>query len=143
MTGHSTDIDALRKRAISGWKALGSPVPLLFDNARVNATVPTSFIRFSVRPSSEEQRSLGNERVRVKREGRIWLQVAIPVGNAESEAWKLLDQAKSLFVKWHDTAVSLRCWEAESRVSPDTKYYLATMTIRYTSERTEMHPSVS
>lgn len=137
MTGHSTDIDALRKRAISGWKALGSPVPLLFDNARADATVPASFVRFSVRPGSEEQRSLGSERVRVKREGRVWLQVAIPIGNPDREAWALVDQAKSLFVRWHDTATSLRCWEADSRVSPDTKYYLVTVTIRYISERTE------
>lgn len=137
MTGHSTDIDALRKRAITGWKALGSPVPLLFDNARANATMPASFVRFSVRPGSEEQRSLGNERVRVKREGRVWLQVAIPVGNPDSEAWALVDQAKSLFVRWHDTVASLRCWEAESRVSLDIKYYLVTVTIRYTSERSD------
>lgn len=136
MIGHSTDIDALRKRAITGWKALGSPVPLLFDNARASTIVPASFVRFSVRPGSEEQRSLGNERIRVKREGRVWLQIAIPVGNPDSEAWALVDQAQSLFVRWHDTGVSLRCWEAESRVAPDTKHYVIVVTIRYTSEIT-------
>ena len=137
MTGHSTDIDALRKRAITGWKALGSPVPLLFDNARADATVPASFVRFSVRPGSEEQRSLGNERVRVKREGRVWLQVAIPVGNPDSEAWALVDQAKSIFARWHNENSGIRCWEAETKVAPDNKHYLVTITIRYTSDRNE------
>ncbi|KKI22331.1 phage tail terminator-like protein [Sphingomonas sp. Ag1] len=137
MTGHSTDIDALRKRAITGWKSLGSPVPLLFDNNRADAKMPASFIRFSVRPGTEEQRSLGNSRVRVNREGRVWLQVAIPIGNPDSEAWALVDQAKSLFVRWRAADLNLRCWEADTRVVPDTKHYIVAVCIRYTSDRAE------
>jgi hypothetical protein len=137
MTGHSTDIDALRKRAISAWKALGSPVPLLFDNGRADAKMPASFVSFSVRPGTEDQRSLGNQRVRVEREGRIWLQVAIPIGNPDSEAWALVDQAKSMFARWRSTDIKLRCWEADTRVVKDTKHYIVAITIRYTSARNE------
>lgn len=135
MTGHSTDITALRKRAITGWKALGSPVDLLFDNGLANAKLPASFVRFSVRPGSEEQRNLGNERVRVKREGRVWLQVAIPIGNPDSEAWALVDQVKSLFARWQSPEHGLRCWEAKTTVVADTKHYLVSVSVRYTSER--------
>lgn len=137
MNGHSNDITALRQRAITGWKALGTPAPLLFDNDRADAAVPASFVRFSVRPGSEEQKSLGNERVRVKREGRVWLQVAIPVGNPDSEAWILVDQVKSMFMRWHVAGSGLRCWETETKVVPDTKHYIVTVTVRYTSERSE------
>jgi hypothetical protein len=137
MTGHTTDIDALRKRAATGWKALGAPVPILYDNARADEKVPPSFVRFSVRPSREEQRSLGNERVRVKREGRVWLQVAIPKGNPDSEAWALVDKAKALFVRWQSADFNLRGWEAETKVVEDTKHYIIAVIIRYTSERTE------
>lgn len=137
MTGHTTDIDALRLRAISEWKAIGSPVQLLFDNGRADAKVPASFVRFSVRPGSEEQRSLGNERVRVKREGRVWLQVAVPIGNPDKEAWALVDQAKAMFVRWHAITIGLRCWEAETKVVQDTKHYLVAISIRYTSQRSE------
>lgn len=137
MTGHSVDTDALRKRAISGWKTLGTPVPLLFDNARANAVVPASFVRFSVRPSSEQQRSLGNERVRVERMGRVWLQVAIPIGNPDSEAWALADKAKSLFVRWQSPEFGIRCWEADTKVVEDTKHYIVAVSIRYTSARTD------
>ncbi len=138
MSGHSTDITALRKRAVSQWKALGAPVELLFDNGRADAKVPASFVRFSVRPSSEEQRSLGNERVRVEREGRVWLQVAIPIGNPDSEAWALIDQAKSMFARWQSADIGLRCWEADTRVVEDTKHYMVSVSIRYTSVRTEI-----
>lgn len=137
MTGHSTDIEALRRRAASGWKNLGAPVPLIYDNARANAVVPASFVRFSVRPGSEEQRSLGNSRVRVQREGRVWLQVAIPIGNPDAEAWALVDQAKALFVRWRAADFNLRCWEADTKVIEDTKHYIVAVSIRYTSDRAE------
>jgi hypothetical protein len=138
MTGHSTDIDALRKRAATGWKAIGAPVPLLYDNGRADEKTPASFVRFSVRPSSEEQRSLGNSRVRVQREGRVWLQVAIPKGNPDSEAWALVDKAKALFVRWRAADFNLRCWEANTKVIEDTKHYIVAISIRYTSNRTEI-----
>lgn len=137
MSGHSTDIELLRKRAATGWKALGTPVPLLYDNARADEKVPASFIRFSVRPGSEDQRSLGNDRVRVRREGRVWVQVAIPIGHPDSEAWALVDKAKQLFARWQSADFKLRCWEADTRVFPDAKHYVVSVSIRYTSERTE------
>lgn len=133
MTGHSTDIATLRKRAATGWKALGAPVPLLYDNARADLAVPASFVRFSVRPGSEEQRNLGSDRVRAEREGRVWLQIAVPIGTPDGEAWALADKAASLFVRWQSPDYAVRCWEAKTTVVADASYYVISVSVRYTS----------
>lgn len=143
MTGHSTDITALRQRAITGWKALGTPAPLLFENDRAGAAVPASFVRFSVRPGSEEQTSLGGGRVRIQREGRVWLQIAFPVGTPDAVAWSLADKAALLFARWQSPDSALRCWEAETKVLPDTKHYIINVSVRYTSSRNEVAQQLS
>lgn len=135
--GHSTDIDLLRKRMAGNWKALALPgVPLLYDNAKAGTSLPSTFVRFSVRPSSETQRNLGNERVRVMCQGRVWIQVAVPVGTPDAEAWAIADKAAGIFARWNSPDGTLRCSVVESKVIPDDKHYVIALNVFYESQRT-------
>lgn len=136
--GHSIDIEILRKRMATNWKALAIPgVPLLYDNAKAGTALPGTFVRFSVRPSSEIQRSLGDKRIRVVCEGRVWLQVAVPVGTPDGEAWALADKATSVFNRWTSDDGTIRCGNTKSRVVPDDKYYVISLNVFYQSQRTQ------
>lgn len=135
--GHTTDIELLRKRMATGWKALAIPgVPLLYENAKAGTALPTTFVRFTVRPSSEQQTNLGSQRVRITCEGRVWLQVAVPVGMSDSEAWTIADKASSIFNLWRSPDGALRCQTIETRVVPDDKHYVIAMNVFYRSDRT-------
>jgi hypothetical protein len=121
----------------TGWKAIGpANVPLLYDNGKAGTSLPSTFVRFSVRPSSEIQRNLGTNRVRVVCEGRVWLQVAVPVGTPDSEAWALADKASSIFNRWRTPDGALMCGEVSSTVPPDDKYYVIAVNVFYSSSRT-------
>lgn len=135
--GHSTDIELLRKRMATSWKALAVPgVPLLYDNGKAGATLPDKFVRFSVRPSIQEQRNLGNQRIRVVCEGRVWLQVAVPVGTPDADAWALADKATGIFNLWRSPDGALICGESKPTVVPDDKYYVISTSVFYRSTRT-------
>lgn len=136
--GHSTDIDILRKRMASQWKASGDPaVPLLYDNGKAGVTPPARFVRFAVRPGSEVKSNLGSDRHRVVREGRVWVHVAIPIGEADANAWTIADKVSAVFANWNSADGALRCSEITTDVIASTTHYMIAVKVFYRSSRTE------
>lgn len=129
---HALDIDALRKRFATGWKAYGDKtVTVIYDNDRAGAEPPAKFISFAVRPSGEEYTNLGGERTRIHTYGRIWMQIAIPIGTPHNQAWELADKASSVFRRWRSSDGDLFCGNTETRVVTDTKHYIVTVNVKY------------
>jgi hypothetical protein len=136
--GHSTDIDLLRKRMATSWKASGiAGVSLLYDNAKPNETLPTKFIRFSVRPSQELKTNLGSERNRIACHGRVWVQVVVPIGTLDGDAWLIADKVSSIFGRWRSVDGTLHCKEITTDVVPDTTNYIIAVKVFYQSSRVE------
>lgn len=129
---HAKDIETLRKRFASAWTAYGEKtVTVLYDNDRAGSTPPAKFISFSVRPSGQEDAALGGELSRTHTFGRIWMQIAIPVGDASNDAWKLADKAQAIFRRWRSPEYDLSCGTSETRVVNDAKHYIVNVNIKY------------
>lgn len=132
---HSTDIEILRKRLATQWS--GEPVPMLYDNGKAGATPPARFIRFAARPGSEKKSNLGSNRHRVVREGRVWVHVAIPIGEADASAWTIADKVSAVFANWNSPDGALRCGEITTDVIASNTHYMIAVKVFYRSNRIE------
>lgn len=129
---HALDIEALRKRFTPTWKAYGeTTVTVLYDNDRAGEEPPAKFIRFSVRPSGIEYTNLGGDRTRAHTFGRVWMQVAVPIGAHANDAWKLADKAAAIFRRWRSETGDLFCKNIETDLIQDTKHYIVNVKVSY------------
>ncbi|WP_088184058.1 hypothetical protein [Sphingobium sp. Z007] len=133
--GHSTDVDLLRKRMIAQWT--DKSAPLLHDNAKAGTAPPPRFIRFAVRPGTETKANLGNARHRVVREGRVWVHVAIPIGEADANAWALVDKVTTIFANWSTPDGALRGGAITTDVVASATHYMIAVKVFYRSSRIE------
>ena len=133
--GHSTDIELLRKHMASQWT--DKSVPLLYDNGKAGATPPAKFIRFAVRPGMETKTNLGNDRHRVVREGRVWVHVAIPIGEADATAWTIADRVTAIFANWTSPDGALRCGPITTDIVASNTHYMIAVKVFYRSSRNE------
>ena len=133
--GHSTDIDILRKHMIALWT--DKSAPLIHDNAKAGTAPLPRFVRFAVRPGTETKSNLGSDRHRVIREGRVWVHVAIPIGEADANAWALADKVAAVLAHWTNPDGALRCGAITTDVISSTTHYMIAVKIAYRSSRVE------
>lgn len=133
--GHSTDIDILRKRMIALW--IDKSAPLIHDNAKAGTAPLPKFVRFAVRPGTETKSNLGNDRHRVTREGRVWVHVAIPIGEADANAWALADKVAAIFANWASPEGALRCGPITTDMVSSPTHYMIAVKVFYRSNRNE------
>ena len=122
--GLQTDIDLLRARFETSWKALHPTIHYILDNdPEYTPTASETFAVFSVRPNTILSASFNYQMV--EQTGTITIKVCVPAETGVVSLWPLADDALSIFKHWRSADNSLLVTAFSGRVvqATDTDPY--------------------
>lgn len=108
------DIATIRERFIAEWD--DEAVQTIHANEGVDPDETKPYVRFIINPGAK--RLIARPSV-YSQLGRVWLQILVPAGNGDADAYELADKFIAVFHEWRSEDGCLRTNEGDTTTIPN------------------------
>lgn len=111
------DLTAINDRFLDVWNT--DAIATTFANAEaIDPDEAKPFVRFSIVPGARQRTTIGGGPIHIHQLGRVWLQILIPKGDGDADAYRLADTFNAIFLDWKSADGCVRTYESDIQAFP-------------------------